>query len=127
MIFRVKEGNPLEPSSRHKMELESTGILRLIIHEVEQSDYGNYSVTISNIHGSATSSAKLCPDSKDTTLEILTPKIALVAVLGIIVTLCSLISLLMPPEFYCSSDTLLGDIEDFLYRCTINCKCDEEK
>lgn len=109
------------------MDLESTGILRLIIHEVEQSDYGNYSVTISNIHGSATSSAKLCPDSKDTTLEILTPRIALVAVLGIMVTLCSLIPLLMPPEFYCSSDTLLGDIEDFLYRCTINCKCEGEK
>nr|XP_042904670.1 obscurin-like isoform X3 [Parasteatoda tepidariorum] len=61
----VKEGKPLDPSPRHKMELESTGILRLIVREVESGDYGDYSVTISNIHGSATSSAKLCPDSLD--------------------------------------------------------------
>ncbi|XP_035216758.1 obscurin-like isoform X2 [Stegodyphus dumicola] len=67
----VREGKPLEPSPRHKMELESTGILRLIIRDVEASDYGTYSVTISNIHGSATSSAKLCPDSLD--MKFITP------------------------------------------------------
>ncbi|XP_054712056.1 obscurin-like isoform X2 [Uloborus diversus] len=61
----VKEGKPLEPSPRHKMDLEATGILRLIIREVESCDYGDYSVTISNMHGSATSSARLIPDSLD--------------------------------------------------------------
>lgn len=108
------------------MELESTGILRLIIREVEPSDYGTYSVTLSNIHGSATCSAKICPDSKDNIFEILTPKTVLIAVLSIIVVLYSLIAFMMPPEFYCSSDTLLGDVQDFLYKCTVNCKCQEK-
>ncbi|CAL1291290.1 unnamed protein product [Larinioides sclopetarius] len=60
-----KDGQPLDPSPRHKMELESTGILRLIVREVEECDYGEYSVTLSNCLGSATCSAKLCPDSLD--------------------------------------------------------------
>ncbi|KAG8195169.1 hypothetical protein JTE90_023344 [Oedothorax gibbosus] len=61
----LKDGQPLEPSPRHKMDLESSGILRLVIRDLEPSDYGSYSVTISNNHGSATSSAKLLPDSLD--------------------------------------------------------------
>ncbi|GIY55923.1 hypothetical protein CDAR_566731 [Caerostris darwini] len=60
-----KDGQPLEPSNRHKMELESTGILRLIVREVEEGDYGDYSVTLANPLGSATCSAKICPDSLD--------------------------------------------------------------
>ncbi|GFS42845.1 obscurin, partial [Trichonephila inaurata madagascariensis] len=122
-----KDGQPLEPSSRHKMELESTGILRLIVREVEEGDYGNYSVSLTNVHGTATCSAKICPDSKqDTLLDFLTPqKVALLA-MGIIAALVFLVTLLLPPEFYCSPEGALGDIEDFIYRCTVNCKCTDE-
>lgn len=107
------------------MDLESSGILRLIIRDVEPGDYGTYSVTISNNHGTATSSAKLCPDSKDM-LEFLTPQKLLLLVLGTVVALGFLITLMLPPKFYCTPDGALGDIEDFVYRCTANCECAEK-
>ncbi|GFT85528.1 obscurin, partial [Nephila pilipes] len=100
-----KDGQPLEPSSRHKMELESTGILRLIVREVEEGDYGTYSVTLTNSHGTATCSAKICPDSKqEILLEFLTPQRVALLAMGIIGALAFLIALLLPPEFYCSPE-----------------------
>lgn len=124
-LNRLKDGQPLDPSPRHKMDLESTGILRLVIRDVEPGDYGQYSVTISNNHGSATSNAKLLPDSKETMLQFLTPQKLLLLVLGTMATLAFLITLMLPPEFHCTPEGALGDVGEFLYQCTASCKCGE--
>ncbi|XP_067145351.1 LOW QUALITY PROTEIN: obscurin-like [Centruroides vittatus] len=60
-----KDEQLLESSPRCKMEQESSGILRLIVRDVDSTDFGQYTVEISNVHGKESCSAKMRPDSLD--------------------------------------------------------------
>ncbi|XP_015782492.1 obscurin isoform X3 [Tetranychus urticae] len=60
-----KDGIDFEPTSRHLIDVESNGIVRLTIRNIEPSDVGEYKLFISNSHGNDSSSAKLSLDNMD--------------------------------------------------------------
>ncbi|XP_053213912.1 obscurin-like isoform X4 [Panonychus citri] len=60
-----KDGKDFEPTSRHLIDVETNGIVRLTIRNVEPADVGEYQLFISNPHGNDSSSAKLTIDNMD--------------------------------------------------------------
>ncbi|XP_055374379.1 obscurin isoform X3 [Condylostylus longicornis] len=60
-----KNGQKLFPSEKIKMDIEPNGLLRLTVHNVDQSDVGKYSCRIFNPYGDDSCQAELFYDTLD--------------------------------------------------------------